>query len=92
MMSLINSVTLCKHHAYCECWVRDSSSDTSEVHDCLQDDEDAWRDNPFDCEAVPVQTETDNLQFTSLALLDEKIQAYQKERTKGCDSSQHDCR
>lgn len=63
-----------------------------EVRECLQDDQVAWRDNPFDCEAMPVQTETDNLQCTSLALLDEKIQAYQKERAQSCDTSEHDCR
>ena len=62
------------------------------MRECLQDDQDAWRENPFDSEAVPVQAETDDLQRTSLALLDAKIQAYQKERLQSFGSSEHDCR
>lgn len=58
----------------------------------LQDDEEAWRDNPFDYEAVPVQTKTDSPQCTSVALLDDRIQACQIECTQSCDSSQEDCR
>ncbi|KAL3137762.1 hypothetical protein ABBQ38_005025 [Trebouxia sp. C0009 RCD-2024] len=58
----------------------------------LQDDADAWGSNPFDCEAMPAETGSDNVQAAKLALLDDRIQAYQRERMWSSDSSQPDQR
>lgn len=61
-------------------------------HGVLQDDADAWGSNPFDCEAMPAETGSDNVQAAKLALLDDRIQAYQRERMWSSDSSQPDQR
>lgn len=63
-----------------------------EAHGLLQDDADAWGNNPFDYGAMPAETGSDSVQAADLALLDGRIQAYQSERMWSCDGTQHDQR
>ncbi|KAL3150652.1 hypothetical protein ABBQ32_000452 [Trebouxia sp. C0010 RCD-2024] len=58
----------------------------------VQDDADAWGNNPFDYGAMPAETGSDSVQAADLALLDGRIQAYQSERMWSCDGTQHDQR
>ena len=58
-------------------------------HGLMQDDQDAWRDNPFECIALGNSVAT--AETDRLADLDAKMQAFQSERMLGTTLQDQRC-